>query len=606
MSARDYAGPNDMIPHYRSQIYYPATSKEHRILFVSFSESETAFLGRVAKILVNSGNWECCFLLLHNLAKDSTILADFDAIGISHYSSSEGQFYAEYTNKEPIPAFSRAYGRLLQWWRQQKNIRPYLYRLLQWWRQQKNIRPYLYRLLQWWRQQKNIRPYLRSFVPLIRASLYIPWFFARYIPWFLRYGIKIVLSNVFQKVKQSLSSKHPRLYNVLRSKVLAFQSFLFENRRISESYLRIGKKREESRLRGYIDAAGRFYAAYSPDIIILAKDSAYYSTTTFVQAAIRMGIPSVVIPYDRADTVTLAKDRLGHPNHVIRSHSSREIAKIFPDWVYIHENQALLLVDPATVYALEQLKLAPPNPWGYNNSRCDKILLESEEDRQLYLKSGAPPNQLVVVGSPYMDSLDEILSQRNWMRAQLCSTFGFAPHKPFVVASVSPNKVSQRSNDLEFKSYRTLIDKWSTALVEHLDCNLIYSLHPLTSHADVMFIEEKGGRILNLPLEELIAVADLYVVDCSSTSRWARHAGVDVIDYDFYKYNLWFNSEIEGVRHVTEYNDFISELIKANERLIKPQYSPTIDAQRANVSFGNKLSLELGNLLINKSQNCVK
>ncbi len=450
-------------------------------------------------------------MLLHDLAKDSSIVADFDAIGISHYSSSEGQFYTEDINNEPI-------------------------------------------------------------------------------------------QEVYQKVKQFLRSKHPARYNVLRDKALAFQSFWFKIPWISEYDLMVEKAREESRLRGYIDAAGRFFAARTPDILILAKDSAYYSTTAFVQAARNLGIPSVVIPYDRADSVTLAKDRLGHPNHVIRSHAAREVAKKFPAWVYTHENQALLLVAPATIYAIEQLNLAPPNPWGYNNSRCDQIFLETEEDRQLFLKNGAPPDQLVVVGAPYMDNIDEMLCQRDRLRAQLCSRFGFDPDKPFVIASVPPNKVSQRTTEIEFQNYRTLLEKWSSALVTSLDCNLIYSLHPLTNPADVAFMEKTGGKFLQRPLEELLAVADLYVVDSSSTARWARYAGLDVIDYDVYGYNLWFNSAIEGVLHVTSYGQFLAELATARERL-QCERNQLLGAERQPPiqRFGERLSLELKKLLNSNS-----
>jgi hypothetical protein len=592
------------------------TSDRTQLLFVSFSESETAFLGRTAKILAETGKWQCSFLLLHSLAENSPIAAEFDALGISIFCSSEESFYDAYhrSETESRQEFVAKIG-------SNSAIEKFHERLHLCCRDLKASKSLHYRLL----------------ALLLEVALFIPWVL-RYgiipsyrfsgqlcasplthkrvagmtlkavfiIPWVFRYGFSHAMRRVFQELKKWLRVLHPRVYGGLRRITLACWTFWDNIPVISEHDLKIRTAREEKRLRKYIDGVTCFLTERGSDTLILAKDSAYYSTIVFVQAARNLGVPSVVIPYDRADLETLANDRLGHPNHVVRSHEAREIAKQFPSWVYIYENQALLLVAPATVYAIEQLNLAPSNPWGYNNSRCDRIFLETEEDRQLFLKSGAPPNQLVVVGAPYMDSLDEILCQRNRMRAQLCTTFGFAPDKPFVVASVSPNKVSQRSADLEFKSYRTLIDKWSSALVRYLDCNLIYSLHPLTDHADVVFIEKKGGKILYLPLEELIAAADLYVVDCSSTARWARYAGVDVIDYDFYKYNLWFNSKIEGVCHVTAYDDFISELIKANEKLIKPEHCTANAARQAKVSFKDNLSLELNNLFMTSTLNPLK
>lgn len=560
VSARDCTGPNLPISHHSPQGRGAASSNKSRLLFVSFSESETAFLNRATRILATLGDWECSFLLLHELAKDSPIVSDFNAIGISHFSISERQFYDEYAHKEPMQVFGRSYARLLHWWRDQK------------------IR----------------RPYLRLVVPLIRAVAFIPWL--------LRYGVRKALRNVYRRVKDFLRSNHHTLFKLLRINALAFQSFWFEIPWISEYYLKIGKAREESRLREYIDAASRFFAACTPDILILAKDSAYYPTTAFVQAARNLGIPSVVIPYDRADSVTLAKDRLGHPNHVIRSHAAREAAKNFPAWVYTHENQALLLVAPATVYAIEQLNLAPPNPWGYNNSRCDQIFLETEEDRKLFLKNGAPPDQLVVIGAPYMDSIDEMLCHRDRLRAQLCSRFGFDPDKSFVIASVPPNKVSQRTTEIEFQNYRTLLEKWSSALVTSLGCNLIYSLHPLTNQADVAFMEKTGGKILQRPLEELLAAADLYVVDCSSTARWARYAGLDVIDYDLFGYNLWFNSAIEGVLHVTSYGQFLAELATARERLQRERNQLfRAERQEPVQRFSERLNLQLIQLLNSNS-----
>jgi hypothetical protein len=191
-----------------------------------------------------------------------------------------------------------------------------------------------------------------------------------------------------------------------------------------------------------------------------------------------------------------------------------------------------------------------------------------------------------------------MLSKQDRLRAELCCSFAFEPTKPFVVASVPPNKVSQRTTEIEFQDYHTLIEKWSTALVKNLDSNLIYSLHPLTDLAEVDFIEKIGGKILQRPLEELLAVADMYVVDCSSTARWARYAGIDVIDYDVYRYKLWFNSDIEGVRHITSYEQFLVELTAARERLQRmPNQIPKSGGQPRVHTFGERLHLELKNLL---------
>lgn len=601
--ARDCIGPNVSISH-NCPLYQDASpSSKSRLLLVSFSESETAFLCRVAKILALTGGWECSFLLLHALTKDSTTVADFDAAGVSHISTTERRFYDQYARSVPATAGNGFSDRVRLWCRELKTSHLAHQRMVRLLLEIVLFIPWVFlcgikyanifsERVHLWRLElkSSLLAHQRMVWLLLEVMLFIPRVF--------RYCIKYAKHGAVESLKHWLRGSRPSAYRWLRHHALVLQSLWGEIPLVSEYHLKIRKTREESRLKGCIDAAGRFFAERTPDLLILAKDSAYYPTTTFVQAARNLGIPSVVIPYDRADSVTLAKDRLGHPDHVIRSHAARKVAKKFPAWVYTHENQPLLLVAPATIYAIEQLNLAPPNPWGYNNSRCDQIFLEIEEDRQLFLKNGAPSDQLVVVGASYMDNIDEMLCQRDWLRAQLCSRFDFVPDKPFVIASVPPNKVSQRTTKIEFQNYRTLLEKWSSALVAGLDCNLIYSLHPLTNPADVAFMEKTGGKILRRPLEELLAAADLYVVDSSSTARWARYAGLDVIDYDVYGHNLWFNSAIEGVRHVTSYGQFIAELATARERL-QGELNQLLGAERQPPvqRFGERLSLELKNLL---------
>ncbi len=535
-----------------------------RLLLVSYSESETAFLCRIAKSLMLTGKWGYSFLLFYEAEIGNNLRAELKSLGLENFSTSECE--VNYKHKE------------------EKSVTP--------------IQSSYLCLLQWWREKKKEQPYLMHFLPLIRAVLWVIWIVVRLIPWLFRYKIKLNLRNGYKKLKETIRSKYPTIYKLLRKYIFIIQSFWYEFAWVSDYYFNAKKMSEVSRLTKLLESADKLIASQAPDVLILAKDSAYYSTTVFVQAARRLGVPSVVIPYDRADTETLAKDRLGHPDHVIRSRASRKVSAKFPAWVYTHEKQSLLLATPAMVVALEELGLAPQNPWGYNNSLCDKILLETEDDRRSLLMSGATPHQLEVVGAPYMDFLDELLSKRNWIRAKLCNDFGFNPEKPFVVASVSPNKISQRGDDCEFKSYHTLIERWSTALVRCLDCNLIYSLHPLTKHNEVRFIEDKGGKILNLPLEELIAASDLYVVDSSSTTRWALYAGVNVIDYDFYRYNLGFNSRLDGVNHITSYEEFVVALIGANSKLKKLTNENIVIERNVERSFGSRLSLELDSLLV--------
>ena len=541
-----------------------------KLLLISFSDSETSFLARVSKNVLLSGDWVCSFLILHPMSESGPVAKDLVANGIKHLIIPENDFYDKYT-KEKL----------------------YLPHEL-------SNKFKAHRSLRW-----------RMLGRLLELLLFIPWVPLVFVPWvysaFYRY-FRNGLKRKYGRAKQLLRVRFPYLFSRLNRFILSIQFVWGEFPMISEYRLNIKKAAHLRQLKKGILAAERLLQASRPDFLVIAKDSAYYSTIVFVRAAKNQGIPSAVMPYDRADSDTLARDRLDHPNHTIKNHAARETASKYPSWVYSFSGQSLLLSAPEVVCAIEELNLSPPNPWGYNNSCCDRLFLETEEDRQRFISSGLPESQLVVIGAPYMDKIDDLQIQRNELRQEMCNQHNFDIEKPFVVVSVPPNKLSQRATEVEFRSYREIIDKWSSAISQYLNCNLIFSLHPLTNKKEIAFIENRGGLILNHPIEELLALADLYVVDCSGTTRWARYAGVDVIDYDVYKYNLWFNSKIEGVSHVETYEEFETELYKANLRindlkLFKPNQSDLNSKVRGR--YFERLSKEMDDMVLNIKVNNV-
>lgn len=536
----------------------------------------------------------CSFLILHSLKESDPITHDFDANSIKHLIIRENEFYDEYTT-ENIQSIV-------------KSIKPSSHLRLS---DKMHLR--LSDKMHFaCRKFKSGSLRHRMVGRLLEVLLFIPWVPLVFTPWFLRTGyrycVRYFWRRAYERIKQWAMVRHPYLYNRLKHYLRTIQFVWSEIPLISKDRLKIKKASHIDRLKKCIRAAEHFLQDTTPDTLILAKDSAYYTTIVFVEAAKNLGIPSAVIPYDRADSDTLANDRLDHPDHVIKCYASRVTAQMFPSWVYSYSGQSLLLSSPGVVCAIEELNLSPPNPWGYNNSRCDRIFLETDEDRQHFIIGGWPESQLVVIGAPYMDKIDDLKFQRNELRQELCNRHNFDIKKPFVVVSVPPNKLSQRTVEVEFKTYREIVDKWSSAISQYLNCNLIFSLHPLTNKKEIAFIENRGGLILNHPIEELLALADLYVVDCSATTRWARYAGVDVIDYDVYKYNLWFNSKIEGVIHVETYEEFETELFKANLRinnlkLFKPNQSDSNSKMRGR--YFERLSKEMDDMVLNKKVNNV-
>lgn len=292
------------------------------------------------------------------------------------------------------------------------------------------------------------------------------------------------------------------------------------------------------------------------DLLILARDCAYYDTVVWVKAARCLEIKTVLIPFDDADQKALADHRAGHQDHVIVSRLAKEVAIKHPKWVLESKNELLLLVPPERVLALEKLGMDAPHPWQYNSSRCDLILVESEVRKQSFVRNGAPSEQVFVTGSIYHDklSIDPKVARRR--RGELLAKLDIDDDKKLVLAAVSPNKFDERPSVPEHSSYRDLISYWVRTLVRYRSFNVIFCLHPSVDPRDVRFIRFLGAHVVEEDTASLLPLCDVYVVDCSATSRWALAAGKLVIDYDFYQYNLDFHSKLDGIFHVKTKADF--------------------------------------------------
>lgn len=295
-------------------------------------------------------------------------------------------------------------------------------------------------------------------------------------------------------------------------------------------------------------------------LLMLAKDCAYYQTGFWVEAARQLNIPTVLIPFDDADTKALAEHRSGHKDHLLVSDYAEAIAEAYPKWVLDWGNERLILLPPELVEARERLGLTPPNPWGYNSTRCDRVLVESEAKRQKLLAEKAEPEQIVVTGTIFHDMLAQNVAGAAEKRKALLKQLKLKDDRPLVLGSVTPDKIAERSVTIDFTNYREMLTYWISQLTQGNRFNVILCLHPSVDAKDVAFLERHGARIVRQDTASLIPLCDIYVVDCSATSRWALATGKLVIDYDLYRYDLAYHSKLPGIIHVLEQQDFEAAL----------------------------------------------
>jgi hypothetical protein len=137
---------------------------------------------------------------------------------------------------------------------------------------------------------------------------------------------------------------------------------------------------------------------------------------------------------------------------------------------------------------------------------------------------------------------------------------GLNEDKLLLLASVTPNKVAERSIPIDFSDYRKMLEYWISCLTRGGRFNVILCLHPSVDQKEVAFLESYGTHIIRQDTAALVPLCDVYVVDCSATSRWALAAGKLVLDYDLYRYNLAFHSKLPGIIHILEKSEFESTL----------------------------------------------
>jgi hypothetical protein len=294
-------------------------------------------------------------------------------------------------------------------------------------------------------------------------------------------------------------------------------------------------------------------------LVLLAVDAAYYDTVAWVKVCKELGIPSALIPFGMADVATLADERSDIWAFHARLPENRLLARLYPRWHRRCASATLVTLPAAQALAKEHLGLSGRNPWVYNASHADRVLLESRYAKEQLLAQDATLDNLVITGRPAHDAMQAVMAQRNSTRSAIAASHGFDPGKTIVVAALTPDKFAVFGGRTEFASYRDMIEFWIATLAAAPGTQILVSVHPSDSPDNVRYLERDGVRIAREPLARLIPIADLYVTDSSATARLAAACSVPVLDYDLYRFALAFNRAGAGLVYVDNKEDFIRE-----------------------------------------------
>jgi hypothetical protein len=301
----------------------------------------------------------------------------------------------------------------------------------------------------------------------------------------------------------------------------------------------------------------RFLRVIKPDIIILTEDNVERLSTTIINEARRQGIPSIIIPFTIPNPLEPAKSYRDQRLHQVRRPLSRLMAALYPKWKFRLDGKDLLRLPALTVLILEMLGQSSPAPWILNRGGAARIALDSEAQRDVYLKWGFPPSQLSVVGDINSEILNQGLINRPRLLGDLLGKNGFQPGRPLILCGFPPDQFGSKNEDFEFQNYDELVEAWIESFRALGDrANVLIRPHP---RADRRLFEAQNGsnvRITWQPTAELIPLCDLYVASISATIRWAISCGVPVINYDTYRYRYGDYDKAPGVLQTESLSDF--------------------------------------------------
>jgi hypothetical protein len=301
----------------------------------------------------------------------------------------------------------------------------------------------------------------------------------------------------------------------------------------------------------------RFLRAIQPDIMILAEDNVERLSMVLINEGRRLRIPSIIIPFTIPNPLEPAKAYRDRKLHQVSGPLARLVTTLYPKWRFRLDGQDLLRVPAFTALVLEMVGHSSPAPWILNRGSAARIALDSEAQRDVYLKLGFPPSQLSLVGDVNGETLYQGLVNKPRLLAELCAKHGFRPGRPLILCGFPPNQFGSKDGDFEFKDYDALVEAWIESFRALADrANILVRPHP---RVDMRLFEPFAAPNVGFtwqPTAELIPLCDLYVASISATIRWAISCGIPVINYDTYRYRYGDYDKAAGVIQTETLTEF--------------------------------------------------
>ncbi|MEK9727588.1 MAG: hypothetical protein VW397_05730, partial [Candidatus Margulisiibacteriota bacterium] len=219
-------------------------------------------------------------------------------------------------------------------------------------------------------------------------------------------------------------------------------------------------------------------------------------------------------------------------------------------------NKKYLFFDPSMTLALKLFGTLSNYPWQIGAGLVTNVCVDSQNTWNRYHLNGLDKEKLNLVGETNHPDIYRGFKNKDEIKAKILGKYGMASEKKCIICSLPQLYEHGFADEATHWEEMNFLTK---SLSEH--CNLLISLHPKMNRNSYVFLEKKFGvRILNEPLKNVIAIADLFVATFSSTIYWSILCEVPSIVVDFYGFNydaFDFFSSIDIVKEKTALSEIV-------------------------------------------------
>lgn len=271
----------------------------------------------------------------------------------------------------------------------------------------------------------------------------------------------------------------------------------------------------------------------SPDLLVV-EDDRRLSLIPLVYEAKRRGCRILIIPYGFSSVKkSLLVERQSHPDKLVNVGDNRPlkrfVATLWPKAASGQDFEKAFFYRLDETLALTSLSMLPGDPFLLGNW-SDLILVGGKFDHQTLLADGVSQEKLVITGEIEHDDLAKTEKHATKIKNELIIKYRLNPEGKIIIVSIPQVQPEELMSFSKQKAERHRLVGAACGFGR----NVLLSLHPkLNPHECLDLISDLPVSILTEKLKDVLAAADMYVCNHSSTVRWSIMLNIPTVLVDF-------------------------------------------------------------------------